>query len=102
GQTCNITKSSVVFFIDANDSKREIEYARQAACQRGERIVVAKPNEIDSKMQELADQNKAISSLIASGHDGGGSFYGADGRMTKSSIVRSLKTAYENKSELLD
>lgn len=104
GQECNITKSTVIFFIDANDSKQEIKYAREAGCERGERVVVAKPHEIEAKMKELANQNKAISSLVASGHDGGGSFYGTNGSgsITKTQIVRSLRNAYEGKEEYLE
>lgn len=99
---CTITKSSVVMFVDANNSPQEIEKAREAACDRGEALVVAGPGEIESKTRELARSNKPISSLIASGHDGGGSFYGSRGHISKASIIQGIQRGYQGKEELLD
>ncbi len=98
----NITKTSVVLFIDANNSPLEIEKAREAACQRGEDIVVAGPSEVESKARQLAGRNKSISSLIASGHDGGGHFYGSRGSVNKSTIIQGIQRAYQGKEDLLD
>src|SRR5690606_4236248 len=97
GGNCPISKDSVVLFLDANDSPREIEKAREAACARGERLVVVEPDNLKSGIKQLADQNTPISSLIASGHDGGGSFYGLNGDMSKTQIIAALQEGYRGK-----
>lgn len=71
---CNrsIDNQSVILFVDANNSPREIESARSAACERGENLVVVDPDDYEVRVNQLARSGVAITSLIASGHDGGG------------------------------
>lgn len=103
---CNrsVDSSRVILFVDANDSPREIASARTAACNRGENLVVVEPNEFNSRVEQLANSGTTITSLIASGHDGGGSFGGENGRTSKWAMIEQLNEAYRNagQSELLE
>ena len=103
---CNqsIDSSRVILFVDANDSPREIASARTAACSRGENLVVVEPSEFDSRVRQLANSGTSITSLIASGHDGGGSFGGKNGDTSKREMLSSLNDAYADagNTELLE
>lgn len=50
------------------------------------------------KHKSMANSNKAITSMIMSGHDGGGEIGGVVGNVTKSSIIQSYKNAYKGKN----
>src|SRR5690606_25008037 len=51
---------------------------------------------------DLAKNGTAITSLIVSGHDGGGSVHGDMSGIDKSEILSSLSEAYGNNKKLLD
>lgn len=50
--------------------------------------------------KELAKDNIKIKSIIMSGHDGGGTFGGALGRLSKHDIMGAYNEAYQSKPEL--
>lgn len=51
--------------------------------------------------KSLADKDIEISSVVASGHDGGGAFRGSLGALSKSDISLGIKNAYKGKEDLL-
>lgn len=63
---------------------------------------------LNKTLSNFATNNIAVTSIIASGHDGGGSIHGAwekgvgDAQIDKTEIVIGLKTAYKNKPNLLN
>ena len=68
-----------------------------------QKVIGVTPERIKKEISTLADQNKAVSSLIASGHDGGGTFGGGDiaGTFTREDLASALKNAYQTKPNLL-
>ncbi|MEK7691954.1 MAG: hypothetical protein AAB425_13145 [Bdellovibrionota bacterium] len=59
------------------------------------------PDDFDFTVKRLAAEGKVVTSIIGSGHDGGGTLYGGNGRISKAEIVKSIKDAYIGKPELL-
>ena len=57
---------------------------------------------LQTELSKLAAANIAVSSMVVSGHDGGGSIHGDLGGVDKTEIVQSMKTAYKNKPSLLN
>jgi hypothetical protein len=107
---CNqsVDAKKVVLFVDANNSPKEVEGAAKAACQRGESFkkIPAAGAHIDARsltqeISALAKNNVAVSSMIVSGHDGGGSVHGERGGVNKHEIIEALRTGYKEKPQLL-
>ncbi len=83
------TAHADILFLDLNNSPKEIEAAKKAAKQRGEKLIVFPdkpmkfPNELAMQLGlKLADMKddktqKKISSVIISGHNGNGHFTGS-------------------------
>ena len=111
---CNksVNPKKVVLFVDTNTSPAEIADARKAACERGETFKVIpevgqKVNAgiLQTELSKLAASKIAVSSMVVSGHNGGGSVHGTGtgnrGNLNKTEIVDALKTAYKNQPNLL-
>lgn len=62
------------------------------------------PERLKKEMALLAQQNVAITSLVVSGHDGGGAFGGGDypGSFNKEDLIGAIKDSYKNKKTLLN
>lgn len=56
---------------------------------------------VDNAIKDIAADDVAITSIVTSGHDGGGNIYGKSGRIGKEAILKSLKEAYSDKPGLL-
>lgn len=121
---CNksVDPKKVVLFVDTNDSPKEIEGAAKAACERGEtfrkfpheskaeiekyawdkkqELVTAKS--LHKELAELAKQNIAVTSMVVSGHDGGGKVHGDLGGVNKYDVIEGMKKAYKGKQHLLN
>lgn len=134
-----IDESKVMLFVDTNFSDLEVETAKKAACQRGEKLMVVPRNykeysapirnmeavlkklksckqncepiaeeyqkayenilskreadftfkkELAKELAEIKKNNGRISNFIMSGHDGGGSFGGYKGTLSRSEIAQ--------------
>lgn len=59
------------------------------------------PKSMDAKIKALAGSNKAIQSVVFSGHDGGGSIHGELGGVDKTDFFKSMNTSYAKKPALL-
>lgn len=57
---------------------------------------------VTAELSSLAKKNIAVSSVVISGHDGGGSIHGAFGGIDKNQMIEALKTAYKGKPNLLN
>ncbi len=107
--TCNrtVNQNNVVVFVDMRDSRAEVESAARAACNRGEVFRHMSGNNlsadyIKSQFNAIARENKAITSLVVSGHDGGGSIHGNGvNNLDKDDIITGMKAAYRGKPALL-
>ena len=108
---CNkkVDQKKVILFVDANNSPAEIKGAAEAACARGEtfEVIPGKGQQVDGevlKMQlrQYASKNISVSSVIASGHDGGGTIHGVQGGVDKYEIIAALKESYKTKPHLLN
>jgi hypothetical protein len=108
---CNrsINSHKVVVFVDTNSSPAEVADAQKAACERGEGFKkIPKDSEtidaekLEQELQALATRNIAVSSMVISGHDGGGSVHGGKGGVNKHEIINALKSAYKSKPDLLN
>ena len=101
-----------ILFLDLNNSPKEIEAAKKAAKQRGEKLIVFPeramryPADIEQnlnqKLTELKSKNQQnkISSLIISGHDGNGHFTGSKGSMSYSDFANILESHPELKESV--
>lgn len=71
---------------------------------RKEREIKARESQknLEEGFKALASEGKKVNSVILSGHDGSGSFYGKAGSTTKYDVVELLKDSYEDKPELLE
>lgn len=111
-QTCKtpVDKNKVVLFIDTNNSAQEIKTARAAACARGESLI-SLPHDLTPKSNVSADQFKAglqhlktkgmkPTSIILSGHDGGGSYSGETGYLTRKDITKTIEEFPEFKESV--
>jgi hypothetical protein len=107
---CNktVNQKKVVVFIDANNSPAEVKDAEKAACERGEAFKKIPPDGkhinaagLQVELKKLADANKAVSSMVISGHDGGGNIHGEKGGVDKYEVISAMKGAYKNKPALL-
>lgn len=56
---------------------------------------------LEDEIKHLADSNIKPSSVIISGHDGGGSLYGMAGSTYKEGFLKTLKDSYKDKEDLL-
>jgi hypothetical protein len=108
---CNrkVDKSKVVVFVDTRNSVLEVADAQKAACERGESFkrLPSDNSQIDAKkltseLQKFSAGNIAVSSMVVSGHDGGGSIHGDLGSVDKYDVINALKTAYKTKPDLLN
>lgn len=76
-----LSGQETVLFIDANSNEHEIETAKKAALSQGKKFI-SYPKEGESLNREKAIEllrNVPFSTLILSGHNGGGSFSGDTG-----------------------
>lgn len=103
-----VNQKKVVVFIDANNSPAEVKDAEKAACERGEAFKKIPPDGkyinaggLQIELKKLADANKAVSSMVISGHDGGGSIHGQKGGVDKYEVINAMKSAYKTKPALL-
>lgn len=97
----------VVVFVDTRNSTQEVASAKRAACERGETFKhIGKNinyNNFSKEMTTLAHQGKAVTSLVVSGHDGGGSIHGDNGNeLDKDDVIKAMKLAYQKKPALLN
>lgn len=89
-----------ILFIDLNGAKDEVAAAQRAAAARHEKLIVIpdanqnvtyfKPSLfrqlLNDRLSEFEAHGTQISSLVVSGHDGVGSFFGDRGRITGSDL----------------
>lgn len=121
---CNksVDPKKIVLFVDTNNSPKEIEGAAKAACERGnafrkfpdktpaeidklkywQRGELVTPKTLSYELAKLAYQNIAVSSMVVSGHDGGGKVHGEYGGVNKYEVIEGLKKAYKGKAHLLN
>ena len=104
-----IDKSKVVLFLDTRNSVMEVADAEKAACERGEFFKklpadkdVLDAKKLESELKKLAASNIAVSSMVVSGHNGGGSIHGDLGYVDKYEVIKAMKSAYQSKPELLN
>ena len=105
-----VNPSSIVLFLDTRNSTAEIESAARAACSRGETFKrMPSPGQtinqasLTRELSALAGQNKAVTSMVISGHNGGGAIHGDAGHgIDKFEAIQSFKSAYRNKPALLN
>jgi hypothetical protein len=57
---------------------------------------------VKKSLEKMAGENLEINSIVLSGHDGSGSFYGKAGRTDKRALITALNLAYKDKDHLLD
>ena len=109
--TCShkVDSSKVVVFVDTRNSVLEVADAQKAACTRGEtfkRLPADKDyldaTKLQSELKKLADKNVAVSSMVVSGHDGGGRIHGDVGAVDKYDVITAMKSAYQSKPNLLN
>lgn len=104
--TSKVDPKKVVLFVDTRDSKKEVLAAERAACRRGESFHrMGFPINVKTYTQKLvgfARNDIAVSSLILSGHDGGGKIHGHAGGLNKYEAIHGMKAAYKQKPELLN
>lgn len=100
----SITSKSVVLFGDFNDAKKtEINCARKAACERGQKLVVfpalglntaestkLKDN-FDETITALEKDGLSVQAMILSGHDGGSTYGGKRGQIDYSEFEEVLQ-----------
>ena len=108
---CNrpVNPNRVVLLLDTNFAKSEYDAAEKAACERGEGFVAipggygkkVSPAFVKIVMNDFAKRNVAISSLIVSGHDGGGYTMGPNGYIKKEDLINIMKQSYASKPFLL-
>jgi hypothetical protein len=121
---CNksVDPKRVVLFVDTNDSPKEIEGAAKAACERGESFRkfpdktrkeldeipwdskhdLVSPSTLNREVASLAKQDIAVTSMVVSGHDGGGRVHGDHGEVDKYAVISAMKKAYKGKKHLLN
>lgn len=111
---CNksVNPKKVVLFVDTNTSPAEIKDAAFAACERGEtfKVIPEEGKRVDAgvlqtELSKMAAGKIAVTSMVVSGHNGGGSVHGTGGTyrgsLDKTQIVDALKTAYKTQPNLL-
>ncbi len=82
-----------ILFLDLNHSQTEINIAKEMAKKRNEELIVyPKNNEYfeQSELDEILAKNK-FQSLVLSGHDGGSTFEGENGRLSVVELISSLE-----------
>lgn len=106
--TCNrsVDPKKVIYFVDTRNSTHEVESAQKAACERGETFLRMTPpiNKVTFKnnLRNLANANRAVASVIISGHDGGGRIHNDTGDgLDKYEAINAIKEAYAGKPALL-
>jgi hypothetical protein len=121
---CNksVDPKRVVLFVDTNNSPKEIEGAAKAACERGEsfrkfpdktkqeldeipwrdKLDLVSTSTLNRELASMAKQNIAVTSMVVSGHDGGGRVHGHHGGVTKFDVISGMKKAYHGKQHLLN
>lgn len=106
--TRTVDQKEVVVFVDTNNSPTEIEGAAKAACARGQAFKKIPSSgsvykdELTKELKALAGANKAVVSMVISGHDGGGHMHGSTGSVSKTEAIAALKEAYAKKPALLN
>lgn len=97
-----------ILMLNFNGNNSTIAAAKRAAVKRGERvIVIPKSGEkiskhtLDDEMARLSKEGIEVSSMIFSGHDGGGYFGGRSGGMNKSE-VREVMAKYPEMAKGVD
>ncbi len=110
-QACNqsVDPKKIVLMVSFHDGAEEEKGARLAACERGETLVVlprVTAEDVGNYQEELATflasartNGTTVSSLIISGHDGGGEYYGDYG---STSVAEISQTVSENRSVFQD
>jgi hypothetical protein len=59
------------------------------------------PTKLNQLLVGFASKNIAVTSMVISGHDGGGNIHGALGEVNKFDIIDAMKGSYKNKPNLL-
>ncbi len=94
-----------IIFIDFNNSASEVKYARAAAEKRGEKLIVlgrasdgsSYNSEAFSKdLNQIQNSGAKLTSMIISGHDGNGEFFGSNGSLTS----EQMRQAFSEHKEL--
>lgn len=57
---------------------------------------------VREELKKLAQEERKITSIVMSGHDGSGHLYGMAGDLLKSDVTEILRKSYEGKEKLLD
>ncbi len=102
----SVNPNKIVYFVDTRNSTHEVNSAQIAACERGEAFMRMVPpinkKTFKSNLSGLAHSNHAISSIIISGHDGGGRIHNDEGDgLDKYEAITAIKEAYAGKPALL-
>ncbi len=102
----SVNPNSIIYFVDTRNSTHEVNSAQIAACERGETLIRMSPpinkNTFKNNLSGLARANRAVSSVIISGHDGGGRIHNDDGDgLDKFEAIGAIKEAYRGKPALL-
>lgn len=107
-----VDQKKVVLFLDMNMGEAEVAAAERAACEKGQRLFAFStypgayrkksfPGTVKPIVEQLAAQDAAITTVILSGHAGGGFFMGPNGRIRKEEVINIIKDAYRSKPHLL-
>lgn len=80
-------------------TKQHVDLSKKLMQSKSEIKQVQNPKAL---FKELAQDNIKVKSIILSGHDGGGTFGGALGRLSKHEIMGAYNDAYQRKPELKD
>lgn len=92
-----------ILFLDLNRSETEINVAREMAKKRGEELIVYPKNKKkfnQNELDKILEKNK-FKSLVLSGHNGGSSFEGENGRLSISELVDSIEKSKNTNIESL-
>lgn len=113
-QTCrrSTDPNKVILMISFHDGAEEEKGARKAACARGETLVVLPDpsnqtdfqDQLDSFLTGASSRGANVSSMIVSGHDGGGEYYGDYGETSVSELSEKInqhRDVFDETSSLL-
>ena len=86
-----------ILVLNFNRNNSTVAAAKRAATERGERVIeIPRGRELDAEslrgyLNEIESQNIDISSMVFSGHDGGGEFSGEDGSLGKYELAEVMQ-----------
>jgi len=91
-----------ILFLNFNRNTSAVKAAQRAARTRGERLIVLppsprprdyklNPDQLTSELENIRRQHIVISSVVFSGHDGGGFFSGHDGTIESFQVNRIMR-----------